>query len=79
MDKIEYDGEFTYNGEIIKFRITDNSYPIRKVKGTEKMSRYIHFYKSNGDNLGFTPIYGTVEEMTNLSPFDAHKWYEKMK
>lgn len=80
-DQTEYtmDGKFEYEGEIIYYRITDDTKPIRMVKGVEKMSRYISFYKENGEPIGTTSIYDTYERMSNITHFDAEEWYKGYK
>ncbi len=73
------DGSFEYNEETILYRITDDNKPIRGIKGEEKMSRYITFYHNNGQNIGTRSIYGTYDEMSNITDFDAKRWYEEYK
>lgn len=72
------EGVFNFNGESIKYKIIDNSLEsIQVVKGIEKMGRYIYFYNSQNESIGFLRIYDTVERMTNISLQDASKWYEE--
>lgn len=72
------DGVFNFNGESIKYKIIDNSLEsIQVVRGIEKMGRYIYFYNSQNESIGFLRIYDTVERMTNISSQDASKWYEE--
>lgn len=70
--------EFEYNGEIFYCRITDNNEPIRTIRGIEKMGRYANFYDGNKNPVvtGWA-VYGTVEEMTNITPFSVVKWYSE--
>lgn len=72
------DGVFNFNGESIKYKIIDNSLEsIQVVRGIEKMGRYIYFYNSQNESIGFLRIYDTVERMTNILSQDASKWYEE--
>lgn len=70
--KNQYDGSFSYKGRKIYYKIVDNEKPIKN----EKLSRYINFYE-NGNSLGVRSIYGSYDEMTNISDFDAAKWFEE--
>lgn len=65
-----FDGSFQYNGYTISYRIIDNFNENRH----DKMQRYIHFFK-DGDNIGFTSIYGHVEVMTNITILDAENYF----
>ena len=67
---------FEHNGETFYCRITDNDKPIRMVHGIEKMSRYANFFDTNMSPItsGWA-IYGTVDEMTNITPIMVEKWY----
>ena len=67
------DGEFIFNGSKVFYKITDNKEPIKVVKNEEKMSRYINFYNCNNINLGTKAIYGSVDEMTNITSNYAKK------
>lgn len=69
---------FEYNNQIIICRITDNKSPIRRIRGEEKMSRYANFYDSDNTPIvtGWA-IYGPVEEMINITPTMAEKWYKE--
>lgn len=72
------DGVFNFNGESIKYKIIDNSLEsIQVVRGVEKMGRYIYFYNSQNESIGFLHVFDTVERMTNISSQDAFKWYEE--
>lgn len=65
-----FDGSFQYNGYTISYRIIDNFNENRH----DKMQRYIHFFK-DGHDIGFTSIYGHVEQMTNITILDAEKYF----
>ncbi len=68
---------FEYNGQMVFCRITDNNSPIRTIRGIEKMSRYANFYDCNNNPIvtGWA-VYGTEEEMTNISPSMVEGWYK---
>lgn len=68
---MQYDGHFLYEKTVIMFQITDNDRPINK---SEKISRYIHFYRNN-ESLGFVAIYGHTDQLCNITPQDALQWY----
>ena len=68
---IKYDGYFVYNDQRIDYYIGDG---YGKNTPKDKMDRDITYY-INGCNVGNRAVYGTIEEMTNISPFDAKKWY----
>ncbi len=68
---MEYDGFFVRDSKQIDYLITDG-YSGYTVKG--KMARRIHFY-IEGREINNRVIYGTDEEMTNISPLDAENWY----
>ena len=71
---MEYDGSFVCDSKRIDYCIIDGS-SVRTVEG--KMSRGIQFYLED-HTIGYKSIYGTDEEMTNISNADAEKWYIKM-
>ncbi len=70
---MEYDGCFYYNSKRIDYLITDGP-SMHTAAG--KMYRGIQFYAKD-DKTRYISIYGTDEEMTNISPIDAKKWYVK--
>lgn len=73
------DGSFDYKGSKISFQITDDQTSgVYMLNGVEKMSRYINFYDSCGNNVGAKRIYGNVEEMQNITIQQASLWYEEM-
>ena len=78
-DEYAMDGSFEIEGETIYYRITDDTKPIRMVRGVEKMGRYISFYKESGEHIGTTSIYDTYERMSNITHFDAAEWYKEYK
>lgn len=73
------DGSFECDGEIIYYKIIDDTRPIIKVQGVERMSRYISFYKESGEPIETISVYDTYEIMTNISHFDVKEWYQKHK
>lgn len=79
MKKYEQDEfiKFDYHEKTFYCCITDNNEPIRIVRGVEKMKRFANFYDSNKNPIvtGWA-VYGTVEEMTNITSFTVIKWYE---
>lgn len=78
MEVFQFDGEFTYNDEVIKYKITDNSSPIIKINDVEKINRFIHFYGSDGQEKCFKAIYGDYDYLSNITDFDAYEWYKGM-
>lgn len=73
-----YEGKFEYEEEIIYWFITDTDDSIKFIKGREMWSRYIHFISDKG-NADFTCIYGTVEDMSNLTDYIALEKYKELK
>lgn len=71
---MEYDGYFVFEATIIKYIISDG-YNKECIDG--KMCRGITFYLNN-ENIGYRAIYGTVEQMTNITSSDAKQWYIEM-
>ena len=77
MNFFEYDGKFIYNGETIKYKITDDESPIRNVRGVEKIKRYIHFYSFDDKIIYTRAIYGDFEHLSNITNYDALEWYKE--
>lgn len=79
-----YDGEFEYNGHMIKYHIGDE-FKNKKydnhgqlVKALRYM-RYIDFIdETDSKRGGVYPYYDVIEKITNISQWDALDLYIKM-
>ena len=66
------------DGRTISFQITDNySEKPKMVRGKEKIGRFINFYDERGMFIKMTRIWGTFDEMQNVTPCDAKKHFEE--
>lgn len=68
----------TDEGKTIYYKVVDNySEKVKVVNGVEKIGRYIYFYNDKEDFIKSERIYGEYDEMQNISPIIAKKYYEK--
>ena len=72
----EMDGHFEYEGGIIYYRIADDCYASPQTrKGIEKIGLNLFFYNSNKTLVKTKPIWGEYDDLQNISPIDALKYY----
>lgn len=70
---------FTANdGRNIRFRVTDNySEKPKPIHGEDKIGRFLHFYNDDtGEFIKMKRIWGTYDEMQNISAIDAKSHFE---
>lgn len=76
-----YDGEFEYNGHMIKYHIGDE-FKNKKYDNhgqLVKALRYIDFIdETDSKRGGVYPYYDVIEKITNISQWDALDLYKKM-
>lgn len=72
-------GYFISNeGKQIYYEITDNYCEKAKVIcEKEKIGRYIYFYDDKKNLIKTVRIYGTYDEMQNISSMAAKRYFEK--
>ena len=71
---------FTANdGRNISFKVTDTySEKPRISHGEETIGRFLYFYNADtGEFIKMKRIWGTYDEMQNISPIDAQRNFEK--
>ena len=78
-NELMFDGSFIFNGETVYYRIVDDNKPIRTVDGEEKFSRYINFFNNTYKHIGVKQVYGSFDDLTNISPCNAEEWYTQLK
>ena len=65
------------NGKHIYYKIVDNySDKMKVINGVEKIGRYIYFYDEKRTLIKWERIYGDYDDMQNISPIIAKKYYE---
>ena len=70
---------FTANdGRIISFKVTDNYSEKPRIRnGEETIGRFLHFYNDDtGEFIKMKRIWGTYDEMQNISAIDAKSQFE---
>lgn len=72
------DGNFTYEGRTIDYRIDDSIGQEPKIRkdGVEKLARYINFY-FKGKHLGGIGIYDDIEIVSNITQKYALEQFKK--
>lgn len=72
-----FDGSFEYENDTIYYKIVDDNYPIKTIRGVEKTSKYFNFYDSNEKHIDVTHVYDTFENLSNITPSYALEKYKE--
>lgn len=73
-----FDCKFYDGNKVIFVCVESDGTPIKNVRGVEKMSGFLRFVDSNGNNLGTIDFYENYEDTSPITEDIALKYYKRL-